>query len=159
MPADDLIAELEEAAAEFNGFPDFRFSELAREDLAAFRESRQREQVASVWSVPERYVEQAEEFIVFSAFVRAFLSPILTARGALELFREVGGRDYAVLRFARYEDTAPFDMPAGSEALGRLRDQTESMMQALMPLGKEIFGQRFAMADFADDGQAEGAEL
>ncbi len=45
MPADDLLAELEEAAKEFTGFPDFRFSEMAREDLATFRENRQRGQV------------------------------------------------------------------------------------------------------------------
>ena len=110
MPADDLIAELEEAATDIRGFPDFRFSEMAREDLAAFRENHQREQSLRTWSVPERYFE-AEEFIVFSAFVHAYLSPILTTHRILELIREVGGSEYTAIQFSRFEDTASFDLP------------------------------------------------
>jgi hypothetical protein len=155
MPADDLIAELEGAATELIGFSDFRFSEMAREDLAAFREDRQREQLARAWSVPERYLERAEEFVVFSAFVHAYLSPVLTARGVLELFLDVGGSDYSVIQFSRFGESAPFDMQANGEVLGRFRGHTTNMIRALESMGREIFGQRFRTADFWDGEEEE----
>ena len=133
MPADDLIAELEEAATEIRGFPDFRFSEMAREDLAAFRESHQPEQFLRTWSVPERYLSQAEEFIVFSAFVHAYHSPILTARGILELFPKVSDSEYTHIQFSRFGDTASFDMPATSLNNSRLwQEKKPSRLHAVL---------------------------
>jgi len=147
-PADALIAELEAATEGVRGFPDFRFSEMAREDLAAFRENRRNEQSHRNWSMPETYREKEEEFVVFSAFVHAYLSPILTARGILKLFPKVGDSEYTHIQFSRFGDTASFDMPASREWLPKFPEHEAEMVEALIQIGIDIFGDTFRAADF-----------
>ena len=65
MPADDLLAEPEEAATELAGFSDFRVSEIAREDRAAFGENRQRGQVTVASPITDLFsVEQTCDAIL-----------------------------------------------------------------------------------------------
>jgi hypothetical protein len=153
--ANDLITELVEAAEEFAPADAAIFAVEARDELAAYRQQREMivvvregerfEQAMPVFSIPERYTDRGEVFVVFEVFVRHFIDPIVVLAGIPNLLMET---DDAVERFgfARFGEEAPQTFSVRDN--GGPREDAGALTAMAGALGRDLFGERFRTSDF-----------
>ena len=161
---DDLILELQQAAAETEPADAAEFAAAARDELAAYREQRelrvQREREASedgeetqahrrlAITIPERYEAQAELFLVFDTFVRFFVDPIVVAASIPEVMpRELQGTGVNRLAFHRFGEQETDGIPI-DELQRTLTADVDELTTLAAILGRALFGERFRTSDF-----------
>jgi len=158
---DDLIAELQNLAAEVEPVDAVAFGAEARDELAAYREQRDlvsrrdrepvpkeiRERRKPAIVVPETYESQAEFFLVFDTFVRFFIHPFIVANaipGLVEESLKEGRIDrIAFRRFGEEMEDA-----RNIEELRTLSDDIRELTAIAGSLGRTLFGDRFRASDF-----------
>jgi hypothetical protein len=152
--AENLITELIKAAAEFAPADAATFETEALDELAAYRLAREtvtvveeregRVRAVPAFSIPERYARRAEVFVVFEAFVRYFIDPIVVNAEISELLQN---NDFVErLGFARFGEREIATISIRN--IGFLRDDAKILTEMAADLGRDLFGEQFRPQDF-----------
>jgi hypothetical protein len=162
--AEDLIAEIREAASDFTAGEAEIFAQEARQEVAQYRQAAltfgfgEETRIRAVglgqtFVVPEPYRSRAEVFLVFEVFVRFFIDPILVGASLPELLGEI---DPEVERLEFVD--SPFN--SGRETgnpeprilylgeTGELRAGASGLIEIATELGRALFGEAFRAGEF-----------
>jgi hypothetical protein len=165
MTAEEAIEFIEVAANLHAAMDADIFSTRVREDLSIFRRHAETPTIErSVdrdveyppfrpeFSVPERYREDPELWVVFSAFVSCFVDPIEFGVSALNSFRESLGHSeierVAIVSETRQEEDADEMEILDLETLTRNRHE---LIEIADEIGRGLFGSDFDVRDFVGD--------
>ena len=162
--AEDLIAEIREAASDFAAAEAEIFAQEATQEVAQYRqavltfgfgeEARVRPfGLGQTFVVPEPYRSRAEVFLVFEVFVRFFIDPILVGASLPELLGEIDPK----IERLEFVDS-PFDLSreTGNPEprildLGETRElmaDARGLIEIAAELGRALFREAFRAADF-----------
>lgn len=170
MTAEEAITAIEEAASHYPIADINLFSEKVREDLALFRRQtlppspkqpsshdRRYPEPQPEFSIPRKYEQDAEIWIVFSAFVACFLDPISFGSHAMGVFQELRGNSQ-LKRVAFVSDARREEEPEELELIDLesvLRDARD-MRELVTEIGHALLGNKFNPTDI-DGGTSDYA--
>jgi hypothetical protein len=167
MTAEEAIIIIEGAAHQYSALDADIFTLRVREDLSLFRQQRESPQFEHrpierdveypsskpEFSIPERYSNNAELWVVFSAFVSCFLDPIDFGVHALRTF-QASAAGTELERVAIVSENRPENDPEEIEFLDLdhlLQDRAQLQMLAA-EIGRGLFGDQFNVSDFVAPG-------
>lgn len=164
MTADEALTVIEDAARSVPGIDLALFSAKVREDLALYRRqvtltdrtADDPPQSRLAFHIPERYRDDGELWIVFSAFISTFLDPISVAQQIAKSLPELPTQP----AIERVVMSSEFDTDVEGDELelldaDRLATYLREMVDTAVLIGREFFGEGFSISDFlygaADD--------
>jgi hypothetical protein len=148
--AEELLRELETAAREYAPVEAELFAITARDDLADWRQTQDRERQSELGEerIPAQYRSRAEEFLVFDAFVRIFLDPIATAVAIGSMLDEMSNLEIRSLTFGRFGDDGASGGQISRDNIPQLRHDRNELQELTAEFGRATFGNIFRTADF-----------
>lgn len=160
MTAEEALEVIERSATGLS-IPELNlFLAKTREDLALFEQEESDERSERsvfrdqrpAFAVPSRYRENADLWLVFSAFVAAFVDPVAQAIDAAGNLEALGG-DTLVSRIElswRGDEVSPVDSLEFSDRR-RWEEDLRELMRLGGELGRALFEQDFSLEDFLAD--------
>jgi len=162
MRADEAIRMIERAAVHIP-VPDLAvFSQRARRDLGLYRAEPHRPphkeppsaelrypEPSPAFSVPRKYAEAAELWIVYSSFCTCFLDPIVCGEYVLGAFPKLCGDaeiKHIVFATTADDDADPEEMDTVDQK--RLSRDVREMFHLGAQIGRAMFGEHFKIGDF-----------
>jgi len=167
MTAEEAMKIIESTAHQYSALDADVFTLRVREDLSLFRQQRElprfeRRSIESdveyppsrpEFSIPERYINNAELWVVFSSFVSCFLDPIEFGVHALSSFQANAARTelerVAMVSEARQENDPEEIEFLDLEHLLRDRQELEALV---VEIGRGLFGDQFDASEFVAPG-------
>jgi hypothetical protein len=159
---EELIEWIAESAVEFAPLDASTFQEIALENLATFREEstfevsmeiRERIRGAEVrparFSIPDRYSQRPEVFLIFDAFIGVFVEPLESAVATLELLPEF---ELNRIAFSRPGESETLRETLRLQQSAELRVASQDLRGMASELGYELFGSNFDLNDFINNG-------